>query len=1371
MKKKYNFLFKIRGLALFAALMSFQSGFAQITATQMGMLDFKVSQNLTVAEMNGTTDVTVKLQAAVNAARTANKSLFIPSGTYKVSNTISCVLTITNWVMSKPVNIIGSAVNHPVIKLADNLTAFKGTTPKSVIHYESSAPSTYGTDCVMEGGIRGIDFDLGTGNTGAVAVYWGCAQYCFIEDLNINARDGFAGLTGWGGANQLLANITVTGGKHALYAPKGNGPDEWGGTTMPDFPHITVSGCTFTGQTQTPIVAWCWGGVTLVGINITTASPTAIQLRSEGDVYTAWYSMIDSKIEFTNPALSNIAIDNSVKSMVTLRGIFVKGAGGICKNGGDEDLMQPTKYSNWTQVKRFNYVFKTARAGYNGVNYDAITGIQSTSAVLDTVVVTSPPADLTSKHIWATTPSFEDANAVLVSTLTAAGIQAAINANPGKTICLPKGTISMSQNITLGSNTKLIGCPGIGLCGTILQYGYTPTASTWLINTVDDAGATTYLMDIVTKDPNDLNFTGSLHWMAGKNSIIRTIICDFGYKGNEANLIRMYFSGNGGGRVFNYQDEKSPDTKVINTAFRKLKIEGTTQQLTFYGGNLERGGAFVQEDAFPLIEMVNASNIRIFGAKSETYQPYATITNCSDVFMTGVVDFANINTGLTKRNLIEISGTSDKIEITNSCFTSPPSGSYFIVKDLWHTNTPLRTQALGVYHRNWSTISDATTSIPVIGVTISPITLALNTGSTGQLTATVAPANATNQTVTWTSSNSAVATVNASGLVTAVAAGTANIIVTTQDGNKTASCYVTVTFVNIPVTGVSMSPTTASLTIGGTSQLTATVAPANATNKTVTWASSNTAVAIVNASGLVTAVAAGNADITATTQDGGHLATCNVTVTAIINHVYNFSGINQANADYNAYACDVDVFPFAGTSANRNTKVEATDAQYTNISAMGTNEWLTVNPGTGDEIFVWVEMKINEAPAAISQINLTFNGYTNGSSAVHKIYVLKAGQAWATSASWVQAGANQTLPAAYTTMTVSITSNISDYIDATGKITWGIYETTSSKTEHINYIELVTIASGANIPVTGVAVSPTTASIGIGGTSQLTATVAPPNATNKTVTWSSNNTAVATVNTSGLVTAVAAGTATITATTQDGGYPDNCIVTVTAAPINIALNKTATASSFETGNTVAMGNDGSTSTRWCSIDGTLNQWWKVDLGATSSITGTEIVWELSNVAYKYKIEVSTDNTAWTVVVDKTTNTLAGQVMSDNFTASVRYVRITVTGLPSGVWTSFYEFKVWGSTGKSPSGGNDLTSAPEIENTVLLKLFPNPATNNLTVELKSFKNAEKMQIFNLTGRLLKEIILTSTKQQISIEDLPKGVYLVRVKNSAVKFIKE
>ena len=84
----------------------------------------------------------------------------------------------------------------------------------------------------------------------------------------------------------------------------------------------------------------------------------------------------------------------------------------------------------------------------------------------------------------------------------------------------------------------------------------------------------------------------------------------------------------------------------------------------------------------------------------------------------------------------------------------------------------------------------------------------------------------------------------------------------------------------VPVTGVSVSPTTLSLTVGQTSQLTATVTPSNATNKAVTWSSSNALVASVNSSGLVTAAGAGTATITVTTVDGNKTATCNVTVTA-----------------------------------------------------------------------------------------------------------------------------------------------------------------------------------------------------------------------------------------------------------------------------------------------------------------------------------------------------------------------------------------------------------------------------------------------------------------------------------------------------------
>lgn len=83
------------------------------------------------------------------------------------------------------------------------------------------------------------------------------------------------------------------------------------------------------------------------------------------------------------------------------------------------------------------------------------------------------------------------------------------------------------------------------------------------------------------------------------------------------------------------------------------------------------------------------------------------------------------------------------------------------------------------------------TDVSVTGVTLSQTTLTLEVGKTATLTATVAPGDATNKEVTWTSSNASIATVNA-GKVTAIAAGSATITVTTKDGSKTATCAVTV---------------------------------------------------------------------------------------------------------------------------------------------------------------------------------------------------------------------------------------------------------------------------------------------------------------------------------------------------------------------------------------------------------------------------------------------------------------------------------------------------------------------------------------------------------------------------------------------------
>ncbi len=120
------------------------------------------------------------------------------------------------------------------------------------------------------------------------------------------------------------------------------------------------------------------------------------------------------------------------------------------------------------------------------------------------------------------------------------------------------------------------------------------------------------------------------------------------------------------------------------------------------------------------------------------------------------------------------------------------------------------------------------------------------------------------------------AKVDNTGLVTAVAKGTATITATTTDGTaKTATCKITV---RVPVTGVALNITSASIAKGNTLQLTATVKPTNASNKNVTWKSSNTAVAKVSSTGLVTAVAKGSATITAVTKQGSKTATCKVTV-------------------------------------------------------------------------------------------------------------------------------------------------------------------------------------------------------------------------------------------------------------------------------------------------------------------------------------------------------------------------------------------------------------------------------------------------------------------------------------------------------------
>lgn len=161
------------------------------------------------------------------------------------------------------------------------------------------------------------------------------------------------------------------------------------------------------------------------------------------------------------------------------------------------------------------------------------------------------------------------------------------------------------------------------------------------------------------------------------------------------------------------------------------------------------------------------------------------------------------------------------------------------------------------------------------GVTISPISAFIGIGETIRLISTISPSNASIKNMIWNSSDTMIASVSSSGLVTGITPGSASITVTTEDGSYTASSSITV---GIPVTSVSLWPILVLLDVDSTKQLTASIEPSDATNKNVSWNSNNTSVAIVSSSGLVTGVAAGLATITLTAQDGSKTATCIVSV-------------------------------------------------------------------------------------------------------------------------------------------------------------------------------------------------------------------------------------------------------------------------------------------------------------------------------------------------------------------------------------------------------------------------------------------------------------------------------------------------------------
>ena len=184
-------------------------------------------------------------------------------------------------------------------------------------------------------------------------------------------------------------------------------------------------------------------------------------------------------------------------------------------------------------------------------------------------------------------------------------------------------------------------------------------------------------------------------------------------------------------------------------------------------------------------------------------------------------------------------------------------------------------------------VTVSSSCVSVTGITLNKSSMNILIGNTEALTKKISPSNATNQDVTWKSSDQDIATVSSDGLITAKKVGTTIITVTTNNGYKT-TCRVTVVD-TIALKEISLNKKTLIIKEKETETLKVNFNPSTATNKKVTWKSSNTSVATVNSSGKVTGIAPGNATITVVSNDGGFVATTKVTVEAISKKVVSIS--------------------------------------------------------------------------------------------------------------------------------------------------------------------------------------------------------------------------------------------------------------------------------------------------------------------------------------------------------------------------------------------------------------------------------------------------------------------------------------------------
>ena len=277
--------------------------------------------------------------------------------------------------------------------------------------------------------------------------------------------------------------------------------------------------------------------------------------------------------------------------------------------------------------------------------------------------------------------------------------------------------------------------------------------------------------------------------------------------------------------------------------------------------------ADVNQDGEITMDDVSALSSYILSGKNI---PVKNDTDSGDVGIT--IKLSTNSVSINKNETFKVDATINREDVSIIKWTSEDESIAVVDNNGLITGLKEGTTKITVTTSDSSTASvfvKVTVLVPTTGVSLNKQSASLNVKDVMNLVATITPSDASDKTLTWSSSNTNIAEVDQNGHVTTHdVTGTAVIKVVTTNG-KSAQCTITVVR---PVTGVSLNKKSGSLDKGGTLTLTATVQPSNASNKKVSWSSSDTSIATVDQNGKVKAKKVGTVNIIAKTDSGGKQA-------------------------------------------------------------------------------------------------------------------------------------------------------------------------------------------------------------------------------------------------------------------------------------------------------------------------------------------------------------------------------------------------------------------------------------------------------------------------------------------------------------------